>query len=237
MMTTMAPTTYEIEVRTWPERSDVLVIDVDRAIVLAHYELDEEGPKTPLSDPLAPYSDRAAQAIAALHSDQPYLQAHFRSGEQEVELRDVDASRSRLSDLLAQHDLTLADVELANLPQLDGKMDGMDIGDLFSLLVDWHDVVERHYPQGSSYQESESWVHRARPENAFHFHYLAAGVEDRNEASEQETSSAYELFHRFVDVDLPSYSFGFYLRWVYFHRTEFPDVSRPRPRAWDEAGI
>lgn len=226
----------EIEIRTWPERSDVLVIDVERAQPLMQYESDPERTDDPLFDVFAAPADRAAAAIKVMERDQDYLKAHFRSDE-DVELVEATDPRENIRALLLGHGLDLDGLTLRNLPAIADYLRARPAEDLYKLLVDWHDVVERHYPQGASYEDPTSWVHRSAPGNCVIFHHQAAGIERLDSSDEDVDEKAYEMFRRLIDQPLSDYSLGFFLRWVYFHMVEFPGVEPFLPIAWQEAGI
>lgn len=228
----------DVEIRTWPERSDLLVIDVITTRVIAHYPLpaddDEFAGSGPLFDPLSGYAERADAAIAAVESDQPFLQAIFGEGDDPVCLRGSGDCRHRLAELLESIGLTLDDVGVGQLGELEAKLDAIEIDKLYQLLCDWHDVVERHYPAGASVDDPESWVHRARPDSCFHFHYLACGGDRSTVYSPGDDDLAHELFRGLIDVELADFTFGLFLRWVYFHRTEFAERERFQLRALSE---
>jgi hypothetical protein len=224
-------TVREVEVRTWPERTDVLVIDLQRAIVLAHYPLREGEVTGTVHDWTASYDDRAAIALRALERDQEYLQMHYDVVDAEIKLRDVAVVRERQDRLLSDYQLNLNRISFPSVPAVVQQLQEMPVDDLYHLLVDWYDVVERHYPAGSAALNPESWVHRAAPDQAFHWLYLASGEEDCAAADPETNDEAYDLFTSLVDVDLDAFNFGHVIRWVYFHRTEFSVREMPELRA------
>ena len=229
-------TVRDVEVRTWPERSDVLVIDIQRAIVITHFPLVEPGPGK-VADPTCDYTERARRAIRQMELDQEFLQEYFDIEEEHIiKLTVNDDSRQRIDDLLSEYGLSLDKVAMANVRKTLTKLFEMDSDQLFKLLCDWYDVVERHYPAGSVAREQDSWVHRATPEASCHFHYLAAGLTDRAAADEDDTEDAYVVFQELVDVPLRNFTFGHALRWVYFHKTEFADRTPWELQALLEAG-
>lgn len=223
----------EVEIRTWPERSDLLVIDLAHAVAIAHYPLQEL--PGPLFDPLAPYEERAAQAVESLEGDQDYLRAHFSvAPDHEVKLQPVRETRARIESLLADYGLRLDDTSLTDSERLLAKLDELSLDDLYELLCDWHDVVERHYPAGSSRMDERSWVHRAQPSSCYHWRYLACGLDPENEGNPDEQEEAYELFRSLIDVALENLTYGHLLRYAYFHRAEFPRRERFELRALAE---
>src|SRR5690242_9860263 len=93
----------DVEIRSWPERADVVVIDVKRARVLAHYPLSDPRPYT-IWNPKAAYRDRAEQAIEFLEDEQEYLRECFELGEdQYVKLQPTPVVRQRMQELLAEY--------------------------------------------------------------------------------------------------------------------------------------
>lgn len=217
----------DVEVRTWPERTDVLVIDPGSVFLLAQYDLqegdDDMKGKGPLFDPTVPYEKRSLLAIHAVEQDQEGLRRYFLLEEESVCLRRADAPRQRLEETLTEYGLSLDEVELERIDSLQRKLEEMPIGYLWWLLCDWHDVAERHYPAGTSAADPWSWLQRSRPEECRHFHLLASSME--KEATDEE---AYKEFTDIVDTPLSKFSLGVFLRWIYFHRAEFPD--RPIPQ-------
>lgn len=228
----------EIEIRTWPETVDVLVIDVASATLLAHYEMDPDRDDSPLFRATAAHDERAAEAIRVTQRDQDLLKKLFHAaGEDDIELVEARQPRESIGRLLLVHGLNLESLSLQDLPRIGAELGARDPEEIYRMLVDWNDVVERHYPQGSSYEDEGSWVHRATPENCINFHYQVAGVEDLAASDKKTDEDAYELFLRLTDRPLSEYSFGFFLRWVYYHMVEFPGVEPPTPLAWREAGL
>jgi hypothetical protein len=223
---------FPVEIRTWPERTDLLVIDVQGAVLLAHYELDQKR-DDPLFNPLAPYQQRASAAVAALHSDQDYLRAYFNT-KTDVQLEVDPSSRERIAELLHEYQLTLETVSLEQYHQLVEHLQSMSVDSLFDLLVDWHDVVERHYPPGASKLDPGSWAHRAAPDQQYSFHYLTCGIESRAGANSEQSRAAYKFFRDLIDVGLADFTLGQLVRWVYYHRTEFKDQQRFELRALQE---
>ncbi len=208
-----------IEVRSWPERIDVLVIDYNRAVPLAHYPLSLN---RPLADPLLPYEEKVIKTIEAIESDQDYLRAHLHT-EENVELIPIYEPRQMMMNLLDSYQISSEDIQLENIDSLLIKLTDLDINNLYTLLCNWHDVCELHLEAGSSLTDPLSWVHRAAPDEAYHFHFLAVGIDNNKEQDEE----AYALFLDLVDVSLNDLTLGLVLRWVYFHRSEFADRDMP----------
>lgn len=214
----------DVEVRTWPECIDLVVIDQSRALALAYYPIDDEDTISPICDPRASYERRARAALNALEQDQEFLQAHFElDSDHNVRLHPTDQVRERIAELLGGFGLQMQDIALPELRVGVDKLNGLDPDRLYELLCDWHDTVERHYPAGSSQLDETSWVHRARPSDCYQHHYLAAGIETREGVTPEQTDVAYELFKSLIDVPAKDLKFGHVLRWVYFHRVEFPE--------------
>jgi hypothetical protein len=227
----------EVEVRSWPERADLVVIDYRRAVVLAHYPLSDPRPYV-VWDPKAPYQERADTALSFLEEDQSYLRAHFDAPETHlVKLHATPSVRQRIQELLADYDISLADIAFSHIRQGLAVLAAQDSERLYELLCDWYDTVERHYPAGSARSDSRSWVVRAAPGRAVHHHYLAAGIENRVDAAAEDTEAAYEIFQQLIDVDLTELTFGHLLRYVYYHRTEFAEIAPFEPRALVQAGV
>jgi hypothetical protein len=234
----MAGITFrDVEIRTWPERGDLLVIDVAGAAVLAQYLLPEADDPTSgsgvLFDPKAPYRQRAEAAVKAVERDQDFLRLHFQADDDSVCLRPVETCRKRLTKLLGDFGLKVSDTDLEKLLETEEVLWGMELGRLYRLLCDWHDLIDRRYPSGSSQLDPGSWVHRARPEDCYHFHYLESGQKDQG-SDDQE---AFELFRQLIDVPLSDFSFGMLIRYVYFLRAEFPGFDPFGLRALREAGL
>lgn len=205
-----------VEVRSWPERPDIMIIDQERAMELAHYSL-EDIPEwveadDPIFDPLQPWAVRARHALRALEADQERLTLHFEV-DQEFEVRLSPAPEPRRSSeaILREHGLSLDDVELARIEKAIATMQAMPITELWALMADWYDRMERRYPAGTSRAEPRSWVHRAHPDRADHFTHLADGDRDL----------ARELYQEAVDLPVAEFSLYPVIQWVYFGRTEF----------------
>ena len=220
----------DVEVRTWPERPDLLIVDGAGAAVLAQYlQFEEDDPfarSGDLFDPSASFEDRARSAIRAIENDQPFLQSHFDTDES-VCLRLDRTGRGRLETLLGEYGLKLSDTDLRALGQTEQRLRQMPAEDLYRLLCDWHDLVDRRYPAGSSVADPGSWVHRARPDDCHHFHYLAG----------DDPAEAERLFEQLINVGLRDFSFGMLIRYVYFSQAEFPAMERFPLRALNEAGV
>lgn len=205
---------HDVEVRAWPERADLVVIDYWSAELLAQY-LPMEGIESPITDLTLPYERRSALAIRSIERDQDFLKNHFLT-EDAVCLKLVDDSRKRLDTLLGEHGLTAGDSDFSSLEATGEKLEAKSTEDLFALLLDWHDVIERRYPAGSSMLDPTSWVQQAKPDVAKHFASLV---------QTDDLQAAYDLFVSLVNVSRKDFSFGLFLRWIYFHRTEFSDFA------------
>lgn len=212
-----------VDIRTWPERTDVLVVDPASASALAHFPLDPlcDGA---LWDPCAPFASRAEAAIEVLDQDQDYLRASFHTGE-EVRLIIDLSSRKLMEELLLPFGLDLAKIEFKDLDTTEETLRAMPLGDLFQLLCNWHDVIERRYSAGSSLASEDSWAQRAQPDNCYLYCYLASGDAP---ASKDE---GYELLCQLNDLTVDDFCFGSLLRWVYFSRAEFADLDYRAPKA------
>ena len=228
-------TVKDVEIRSWPQRADVVVIDVNGARVVAHYPLNDPRPYV-IWDPKAPYAERAAYALELLEDEQEYLRACFGSDAGEfVKLKPTPVVRERIAELLGEYDLTLDEIAFTLLRPALRKLAGMEIERVHALMCDWFDAVERHYPAGSARQDADSWVHRAAPDRACHHLYLACGVEDRAQATPEQMQAAYALFRELIDQEITHFTFGHALRWLYYHRTEFAGVSPFELRAFADA--
>lgn len=205
-----------VDVRSWPERTDVLVVDPKQAVALAHFPLDPlcDGP---LWDPSASYELRAQAALDILADDGEYLQASFHSGGEAVDLSLDLSGRDRIEEILAPAGLSLDQIDFDKLEAVEEKLLQLDLETLFSLVCDWHDVVERRYSKGSSLADKTSWAARSLPDDCYLYHYLVG-----DNSSDQE---AYDLLAELNDVDLSDFSFGYLLRWVYYSRAEFAGLS------------
>lgn len=219
-------TIREVDIRTWPERSDVVVIDVKSAIVLAQFPyLDPEPGK--VADLSAEFQERAARAIEQVELHQDVLQGHYGVGEDiVVRLKPTLKVRAIVNSALESHGITLEETKVKNLENLMDKLETMPVTELFGLVCDWFDVVERRYPSGSAAREEMEWVSRSEPSRSVQFHYLAHGLEDRKEATEDQTLAAQEFFRFLIDVQIEEFNLGHILRWVYYHRTEFDNIPR-----------
>ena len=227
----------DVEVRTWPQRTDLLIIDPYEALAIAHYPLVNPAPGK-VADLTCGYEERARRAIEQLEADQQYLRSHYQVPDAEdVKLRAMPDVRQLMSEVLAQHDVTLDDLEMPALRATLKKLSEEPTSRLYELLCDWHDVVERHLPAGHTARDPQSWVHRARPDDGYHFHYLATGATSRDQATPEDSDDAYVLFRDLVDVELEHFSFGHALRWLYFHLTEFSAYKPFGMRALAQAGL
>lgn len=205
-----------VEVRSWPERPDIMVIDQERAMELAHYDLEDVPDwvevDDPVFDPLQPWAVRARHALRELEQDQERLSIHFEvDPDFEVRLAPAPEPRRSSDAILRAHDLSLDEVELPQIQGAIAKMRAMPVVELWELMADWYDRMERRYPVGTSRGEPRSWVHRAHPDRADHFTHLADG----------DRELARELFQEAVDVPITEFSLYPVIQWVYFSRTEF----------------
>jgi len=214
-----------VEVRTWPECTGTMVIDCQRALVLAQYQLPTEEAESddPLFDLFSSYQARSERALTNLERDQEYLQMHC-GVDTSVALQLDTSGRERIQEMLNARALTLAQLDFDQLRECAELLEQMPLQQLFKLLVDWHDVIERHYPQGSSYLDPRSWVHRSAPADCYQFHYLANGSESLKDVQSEDADRAYQLFEELINVPFTEFNWGLFLRWVYFHRAEFPQV-------------
>ena len=222
-------TRQPVEVRTWPEQTDLMVIAENEAKLLGHYPLlfdpARDGVKpSPIYDPFASFDERAEAAIAALESDQPFLAAHFNSPSA-ICLDLSTAARDLQSEILTRYGLDHGVIELGSLREAELVLDGLELEQVFALLVEWHDVVELHYPPGASVADPESWVHRAAPANSHLFHNLSQNLE-QSSSDAAELAEAYEFFRILCNPSLAEFSFGSFLRWHYYHRSEFAAVGK-----------
>lgn len=214
----------EVEVRTWPQRSDLLVIDPQNGYTLAHYPLQEDNRRSPAWDPFSPIEARAKDAAARTEIHQDFLRLYYElAPSAEVKLVPTTGIRRRMGELLGQYDLTLADIELSSLESAAKRLAAMELDALYELLCGWHDAFELFYPIGASKLDPMSWIHRATPDSCALLLYLSSGKESYQEAKSDEVEEAYALFRRLVDLELERFTFGHLLRWLYFHRAEFPD--------------
>lgn len=206
-----------VEVRSWPERTDVLVLDAERAVVLAEYALDDppEGrEQSPLFDPTAPWAVRARHALRSLERDQERLLLHFAVDPSfEVRLAPAPEPRRSFEGILREAGLDLQQVEIPHLPDAVAQLNAISPERHWELVADWFDRCERRYPAGVSREDERSWVQRAHPSRADHFTHLAAG----------DRELAYEIFSEQVDVEVDELSLYQVLCWSYFSRTEFSD--------------
>lgn len=220
-----------VEVRSWPERTDVLVLDAERAVVLAEYALDDppEGHETsPLFDPTAPWAVRARHALRSLERDQERLVLHFAVDPSfEVRLAPAPEPRRSFEAILRESGLDLQQVEIPHLPEAVAQLYEISPERHWELVADWFDRCERRYPAGVSRQDERSWVQRAHPARADHFTHLAGG--------DQEL--AFEIFAEQVDVETEELSLYQVLCWSYFLRTEFAGRSPVTITALEDVGI
>jgi hypothetical protein len=225
-----------IEIRAWPQQADLRVIDVLGARQIAHYPVDF-GSEYPLANPQVPYPQRAERAREILQNDQQFLQMTF-GVDQDVNLQIDPRPRQLINDLLVDYQLDLEALELANSKQLLAEIEArFDQEQLFSLLVDWYDLVEEHRYRGYSQQRPAAWIQRSAPENCFLFHYLSQGFDGRADFSPEQDQRAHNFFQQLIDVPAGDYSFGLFLRWLYYSRSEFPDLPRQPLSAWEELKI
>jgi hypothetical protein len=223
----------DVEVRTWPLRADLLVIDPGEALALAYFPLKDPGIGK-VADLHCGYAARCARALAQLEADQYYLRGHYGVGEDEdVCLRALTRPRASMNEILGEHGLDLNAVELPALAATLTMLRERESSELYELLRDWHDVAEMNTPRGHSARDVDSWLARARPHNNYHFHYLATGL-SRASASADEDTEAYLLFRQLIDTDLAHFSLGLALRWLYFAATEFAAYQRFPLRALNE---
>lgn len=214
-----------VEVRTWPERIDVVIIDQERAMALSHYALDDIpdwSTDNPAFDPMVGFAERCASALRGLEKDQERLRMQFETPPQfMVALACTDEPRASLGRLLGLYGLSLDAVELCNLAGLVEHLNGMVPEAFWELLCDWFDRVERRYPAGTSRTENAPWTERSHPSRADHFHHLADG----------DGEVAYEMYRDVIDVPLSDLTLHVLLQWVYYARTEFSDRACPAPAA------
>jgi hypothetical protein len=217
-----------IDVRTWPERTDVIIVDPAMMTVLAQYPLDPvcEGP---IWDICAPYKERANAAKEALLEDPEYLAASFHSGGEKVELIIDTSLRTRMDVLLKGAGLDLSQIEFGKIKNAETKLRNLEIKKLFNLLCAWHDVVERRHLGGAS--SSQSWTERSHPDNCHLYCYLIAGVDNAHAINDEEKEEAFLLLSELNDVDIKDLTFGHILRWIYYSRTEFSDLEYRSPAA------
>jgi hypothetical protein len=219
-----------VEVRTWPQGVEVYLVDPEQGTVLAHYPLDPDF-STAAFDPLAPYAERAADALQRLERDQDSLRAHWQlDAGQQIALVPDERMRDVLRETLAGYGLELEQLELRYLLDDYDWLTHLGAEDLYRLLTDWIDVAERHYPPGASVlsQNPEHWTKRSQPALASHFHHLV-GLE--HSAGTPSADEAYERFLALVDVPLEQFTFAYLLRWVFYHLTEFADRDERLPKA------
>jgi hypothetical protein len=221
-----------VEIRTWPQCTDVHVIDVQGVREIAHYPLDPDL-AGPAFDPRAPFAERAQQIINFLEADQDFLEQTFQVSDP-VTLEIDPRPRELIAEVLTKHGLSFEQLDLGQTAALVEVLDQRSDQELFALLVDWFDVVESHKHLGYSAQHQAPWITRSEPGSGVLFHYLALEQESTDEADSGAHKAAYALFTELIDANLADYNFGRLLRWIYYHRTEFPNFSRPEMTAWAE---
>lgn len=214
--------TRTVDVRSWPERADVLVFDEERAETLMIFPL-QDNRRAPAWDPFAPYDERVADVILRLEADQDILRTYYElSPDESVTFINSGLRRGRIEELLSRYGFSLESVEMPKLMEVARKLRyELDVDTLYAFLCDWYDVVETGLPEGTAALRPGSWVHRAAPEKRCLYHYLITGSEDRSQFDNATTSEAYSEFKSLVDVPLENFSLGHLIRWIYFHRTEF----------------
>jgi len=220
----MATVERNVEVRSWPEPLHLKVLDLDGWFLVDDFPLWGDR-AAPAWDPLAPYAARTADAITRLESDQEQLRLIFRIDDEStrVHLRPDAYSRQTMDALLRRYGLNLDEVETARIDDVIGSLYDLDLDDLYELLVDWVDVVERRLYEGACAAMGEPWLDNSSPAQASNFLKLVCGLDDHSRATDAQRVEAFELFQRTVDVDLGYFSFAYLLRWVYYSRSEFGD--------------
>jgi hypothetical protein len=224
-------TDYTLELRTWPECLDCLVIDQQTAAVIADYHWPENSFEKknftgPLFEIKSSTQEKGDQVLEKLFLDPEYLHTYYNT-KQPIELTIDYSHQQRINKLLKKYRLNLDLIALSNTRSCFKLLQSMPLEILFKLLIEWHDLVERRSPKPSSLDDPGSWVHRSYPNKSELYHYLSGN-------SNQE--AAYQLFQQLVDQPR-EYSFGMLLRWVYFHRSEFKEKDIPAMKAWKELGV
>lgn len=218
-----------IEIRTWPQRTNVAAIDVNRAVVIAEYPIKPQHAQGAVFNALASYEDRASHAVSLLESDQEFLRHAFHEDEDEIELEIHPGARVYIDRVLAKHDLEISDLDISNTREMITHLDSLNLNELFGFLVDWYDVIETHRDFGISVNSPDPWVERSRPGSCFLFHYMNDGC-----ASPPDTPdpAALDLMMMTLDVADEDYTFGHLLRWAYYTRGEFEGLPRPALKSW-----
>jgi hypothetical protein len=213
----------DVEVRSWPECTEIKVFADAWDEPVEHYPFLNEQPLPPRLDPLAPYRERAADALRTLEASyQDRLRTVFDLDEQAtVRLHADEYNREVIADLLGRYGLTLDDVELTKIDNLIGSFYDLRLDELFQLFVDWADIVEEREPEGAA--STDLWLENSNPDRACHYLMTTAGLSSHSQASEEQRVAAYQALYAEVDVPLADFSLGALLRWVYYHRSEFPD--------------
>jgi hypothetical protein len=229
-------TVRPVIVRGWPAQAETAVVDPDIAATLASFTLgaraDEgDGYLSIASDPTQPFELRAQDALERterLQEDLRYLLvSHGVEVGETIALSDTGEGRTDAAQVLAKHEIELADTDPKNIRRLVERLHKLPVDNLYALLCDWIETVE-HTGVGSGREIEDSFLWSAHPERRFAYRNRVASSDlieeilgEREPSAASPAERSFELFRKEADPLLNRYSFGATLRWIYFSRTEF----------------
>src|SRR5581483_350677 len=161
-----------VDVKTWPERADTLVVDARSGRPLVHFPLRYDR-GSPVCDILAPRTARIVDALERAEFDQSFLRGFLGlSPGRRIRLYERGIRTGLIEHALLPAALSLEQVEFAGARTLERELAGRPLEQLHQTVVGWFECVERGGDAGAAARIGQGRLYRADPEHPFHEPYF-----------------------------------------------------------------
>lgn len=199
-------------------------------VELERWELTERPDDVPSSHPgfslSMSWDDRALALQRQMENNQDYLRAFF-GFDGPICLDLVREPITNAERVLGKRGIEIRDISLDVLRRENPKiLRRMSERELFKLLVDWSCEIE-------GADRSDEWINLADPDRAEMCRSWVGGVDWREAVIDEDRllRSAQTALKSMADPPLAEFTFGDYLRWMYYHRTELSPLQPYQMRA------
>lgn len=212
-----------VDVKTWPERADTLVVDARSGRPLVHFPLRYDR-GSPVCNILAPRQARIVDALERAEFDQSALRGFLGiPAGKRIRLYERGVRAGLIEFALLPAALSVEQVEFADARTLERELAARSLEQLHQAVVGWFECIERNGDRGSAARIAQGRLHRADPEHPFHEPYFHSLAEPFTGEQAIDDDSAYRLCRELVDVPLELFSLKQLLWRAFFCRSEFPE--------------